>query len=215
MMSAIFDWVVHHGYLGIYGLLAIGVVALPAPEDAVLIVAGSLVARGQWSFAPTWTAACAGCITGITISYLLGRIVGLVVINRFGADIGMTPARSAWTEAWFHRVGKWSFLPAYFIPGIRHLVAIIAGASHLRFPVFALFAWSGAFIWSTTFLSLGYWLGEEWHRAEGHLRLPQLALLVALSAGAVLIWLLRRRNQTQRRVVPDNRIAASQNEAES
>lgn len=151
-MSATSDWVLRHGYLGMYCLLAAGVVALPVPEDATLIMAGCLVARGRWAFAPTWAAAAAGCITGITISYVLGRFLGLVVLNRFGHHIGLAAERLDQAEAWFHRIGKWAFLVSYFIPGVRHVAALSAGTSHLRFPVFVLFAWSGAFIWSTTFL---------------------------------------------------------------
>ena len=67
-MNATLNSVVHHGYLGLYGLLAAAVVALPVPEDTTLNVAGCLVARGQWAWAPTWTSAVAGCMTGITLS---------------------------------------------------------------------------------------------------------------------------------------------------
>jgi len=58
-VSATLDWILRHGYLGMYGLLAGGVVALPVPEDTTLVVAGCLVARGRWALAPTWAAAAA------------------------------------------------------------------------------------------------------------------------------------------------------------
>ncbi len=194
-MSASFDWVVHHGYLGLYGLLAAGIIALPVPEDTLLILAGCLVAHGQWSLAPTWIAASAGCITGITVSYLLGRLAGQVFLNRLGERIGWTGWRRDRAQAWFNRFGKWSFFLSYFIPGIRHFAGLTAGASRLRFPGFALFAWSGAFVWSTTFLSLGRWVGAEWHRA-GHppWQLPAVMLTV-LGAAGVACWLRRRRDQ--------------------
>jgi membrane protein DedA with SNARE-associated domain len=195
-MSATVDWIFRHGYLGMYGLLAAGVIALPVPEDSTLIVAGCLVARGRWALTPTWTAAAAGCITGITLSYLLGRFVGLAGLKRFSQYVGLTAERRDRAEAWFHRVGKWSLLMAYWVPGIRHLAALTAGASHLRFRVFVLFAWSGACIWVTTFLSLGYWVGEEWERAVHYAHQPQLWLLIAFCAAVIALWLQWRRNQS-------------------
>ena len=194
-INAILGWLAHHGYLGLYGVLAAGVVALLVTEDIVLIVAGCLVARGQWSLAPTWAAASAGCMTGITVSYLIGRFGGRVVLNRFGDRIGLSASRRDRAEAWFHRFGKWSFFLAYFIPGVRHFTGLSAGASHLRFPVFALFAWSGAFIWSTTFLTLGRWVGEEWPGAGHHQWCLQVVGLAALCVVGVAYWLRRRRNQ--------------------
>jgi membrane protein DedA with SNARE-associated domain len=81
-MSTLLNWAVHHGYLGMFGLLAAGVLALPVPEDTVLVVAGCLVAGGQWSLLPTWGFAVAGGAAGITSSYLLGCALGSVVLNR-------------------------------------------------------------------------------------------------------------------------------------
>ena len=195
-MSTPFDGILQYGYLGMYGLLAAGVVALPVPEDSILIVAGCMIARGRWAFAPTWTAAAAGCMSGITVSYLLGRFVGLAKLNRLGQWVGLTAERRDRAEAWFHRVGKWSLPIAYWIPGIRHVSALTAGASHLRFPVFILFAWSGACIWVTTLLSLGYLVGEEWERELPQARQPQLWLLIALCAAGIACWLWRHRNQS-------------------
>lgn len=51
---------------------------------------------------------------------------------------------------------------AYFVPGLRHVGALTLGASGLRYPTFAVFAYTGAVVWSTTFITAGYLLGEEW-----------------------------------------------------
>jgi membrane protein DedA with SNARE-associated domain len=179
--------------LGLFVVLAVGVVALPVPEDTVLIFAGCLVYRQKFALLPTWLAAFSGCITGITLSYLLGRSIGFVLLTRKGHLSGYISDRVERAEAWFHRVGKWGLLLGYFVPGVRHFIAIAAGASRLRFPVFALFAWSGAMFWSTSFLMLGYLVGEEWKQLEQHMRKPQFAVLIAVAVAAVACSLLRRR----------------------
>jgi membrane protein DedA with SNARE-associated domain len=55
---------------------------------------------------------------------------------------------------------------------------------------FAIFAYSGACIWVSCFLALGYFLGERWQTVEGEFR---HYALIASSAGAAalvayLVW---------------------------
>ena len=45
-------------------------------------IAGVLIAQGRLHFAPTWAVASLGSIAGITLSYALGRTVGLATLAR-------------------------------------------------------------------------------------------------------------------------------------
>jgi membrane protein DedA with SNARE-associated domain len=68
---------------------------------------------------------------------------------------------------------------------------------------FALFAYSGGFLWVATFLSLGYFLGERWKAVEGEIH--RYAVLFTLAAAVALVgyliwrWLLRRRQSSKQR----------------
>ena len=59
-------------------------------------------------------------------------------------------------------IGRWSLVCGYYIAGVRHVTAMVAGASGLEYPIFAVFAYCGATTWVLTFLSLGYFLGDRW-----------------------------------------------------
>jgi membrane protein DedA with SNARE-associated domain len=119
-------------------------------------------------------------MTGISISYMIGRSAGLMFVNRFGHYVGITPQRLERTTEWFHRVGKWGLLLGYFVPGVRHLTALVAGSSKVRFPVFILFAGSGALLWSSLFLTLGYFLGGEWKRSGAGFNPHRLGVVIGL-----------------------------------
>ena len=160
-VNGLLQWGTSHSYLGLFAVLAIGIL-FPLPEGTVLLFAGYLVSRGQFALLPTWLTAALGCMTGITSSYLLGRSAGFIFVKRFGHYLGITPKRLERTTEWFHRVGKWGVLLGYFVPVVRHLVALVAGSSKLRFPVFVVFAGSGILIWCSVYLSLGYFLKDEW-----------------------------------------------------
>jgi membrane protein DedA with SNARE-associated domain len=94
---------------------------------------------------------------------------------------------------WFQKAGEWLLAFGYFIPGVRHFTALVAGASELDFRSFALFAWAGAAVWVAFFLLLGYLVGENWQSA---MALVHRYTLAACVFGIVLLlflaWLHRR-----------------------
>jgi membrane protein DedA with SNARE-associated domain len=79
------------------------------------------------------------------------------------------------------------------MPGIRHFTAIVAGGSELEAHVFALFAYSGGLLWVLSFVSLGYFLGDQWSRISAEVHWVLLWLTVAGVLAGVLAWWLRRR----------------------
>jgi membrane protein DedA with SNARE-associated domain len=198
-MHGFSEWGISHGYLGLYLVLAVGVI-VPLPEDTTLLFVGYLVSSGKFALIPAWSAATLGCLTGIMVSYTIGRSAGLMFVNRFGHYVGITPQRLERTTQWFHRVGKWGLLLGYFVPGVRHLTALIAGSSKVRFPVFMLFAGSGSLVWSSIFLALGYCLRGGWKRFGAGFRQHRFAVVigVVLIMAAFLLWDWRRSVKAKR-----------------
>jgi membrane protein DedA with SNARE-associated domain len=148
-------WISHYGAVALFGLLALGVVGLPVPNETLLTLAGALVRKGELSLIPTVVAACAGNVCGVTISYLIGRFASNAFLHKHFHK-GMVQL-----EKWFERIGKWALAFGYFIPGVRHFTAIGAGSSEFPFPLFARYAYSGAILWTMLFLALGYFIGAH------------------------------------------------------
>ncbi len=155
-------WLTQYGSLVIFFFLALGIIALPVPEESLLVLAGVLVSNHQLQLIPTLLAGYGGSLCGITGSYLIGRLAGNYLIQRYGKWIGLTETRIKQAHYWFERFGKWTLVIGYFIPGIRHFTGFTAGLTTLNFSSFALYAYSGAFLWVTTFLSIGYFFGPYW-----------------------------------------------------
>jgi membrane protein DedA with SNARE-associated domain len=180
-METIAHWIGQYGYFGIFSLLMLGIVGVPVPDETLLTFAGYLVFKGRMHFIPTYAAAVLGSTCGITVSYGLGRSLGVLVIHRYGHSLHITQERLARVHQWFERVGTWSLLVGYFVPGLRHLIAIVAGTSRLRPLLFALFAYTGACVWVLAFVSLGYLGGEEWERVLRQIQRHQVtAALIGL-----------------------------------
>lgn len=157
------QWLLHWGSFSLFILLALGIIALPVPDESLMVLAGILMKKGSLQIVPTLLATYGGSMAGITVSYLIGRIAGSPIIHKYGSYIGLTEPKLQKVHTWFESYGKWTLSFGYFIPGIRHFTGLAAGMSDLSYPVFALFAYGGAIIWTSVFLGIGFFLGEYWY----------------------------------------------------
>jgi membrane protein DedA with SNARE-associated domain len=192
-----FDWIVRHQYGAIFVLLMLGIVGLPVPDETLLVFAGYLSFKGTLRLEPTVATAFLGSACGISISYAVGRFVGMPALQKVGPLLHLRPEHFEQAHRWMERWGKYSLLLAYFIPGYRHLAAFMVGTSRMEPAVFATFAYTGALLWACSFVALGYFAGEQWQQL---LPLLQQGLETAMILGAVVLaggvgWLLLRRSR--------------------
>ena len=185
-------WVHQYGYGAIFALLLLGIVGLPVPDEWLLLFAGYLVERRELHLLPTLLTAFAGAAAGISVSYLLGRGPGRMLVGRWGFLLHLDQARLDRVRGWYDRRGRWLLTFGFYIPGVRHMVAIVAGTSALRWPEFALFAYGGALLWASTFVFGGYWLGDKWRGLAEQLGRHQLVAGIGLAVLLALLGLFRR-----------------------
>jgi membrane protein DedA with SNARE-associated domain len=162
-----------------------GIVGIPVPDEFLLTSCGFLIYRGDLRAVPAFASALAGSMCGITASYIIGRTLGWKVLHsRAGRLLHIREEYILRVHDWFNRVGHWALMIGYFVPGVRHFTAIVAGTSKLEYPGFACFAYAGALLWVSTFLFLGYHFGPRW---EEMLRLVEHNLKYASVIGGILI----------------------------
>ena len=77
------------------------------------------------------------------------------------------------------------------MPGVRHFTAVVAGMTNLEYPVFARYAYSGALLWVTTFLTLGYVIGDTWRTAAENIH-QVVGVIAVIAAVAIAIFLFVR-----------------------
>jgi len=68
LTETILRWVTEYGYIGIFSLLALGILGAPIPDEGVLAFAGYLVYEGKLQLFPILAAAFLGSGFGITLS---------------------------------------------------------------------------------------------------------------------------------------------------
>ena len=174
-----------YGYVAIFSLLVLGIVGLPVPDEFLLTGCGFLIYQGHLRAVPAFASALGGSMSGITVSYLIGKTVGWKFLHsRFGRFLHISDERIRLIHDWFDRIGHWALIIGYFVPGVRHFTAIVAGTSKLEYRSFALFAYCGATAWVSTFLFIGYHFGNRWEEilrlVDRHLKVGSAVLAIAI-----------------------------------
>jgi membrane protein DedA with SNARE-associated domain len=181
-----------YGYWGIFACLATGVFGIPVADEVILIGAGYLVSIGVLQPLTSLTAIILGSCFGTSLNYIVGRTVGARLLAYWGKSNPSRLNKLNNVVAWFQRAGRWGLPVGYFIPGIRHLLPLVAGLSRLHVGIFSLLAASGCCLWSLTLLSLGYVLGEERTRLWDYLHSPRMIIL-GVCIFALLLFVVRWR----------------------
>jgi membrane protein DedA with SNARE-associated domain len=151
-----------YGYAVLFFGLLFETLALPLPGEAIMTYAGLLVFQGKMNWILSILMAGAGSSLGMTLSYGIGYKLGSPFFDKYGARFHFGPERFKKTSEWFERYGNKVLIIAYFIPGIRHITGYFSGVNRMPFRTYIIYAYSGAFIWTGTFISLGKVLGPKW-----------------------------------------------------
>jgi len=181
-MRDIIDYLItHYEYLGIFLLLSGGIIGLPIPDEVLLTYVGYNISLERMNFTTSLLISVSGTIFGITISYLLGMILGYPFLHKHGSYIGINEKRISFVHDLFDKWGGILLFFGYFIPGVRSMTAFIAAVSGMKWIKFATYAYTGAMVWCTTFIILGEHVGKEWYRIEAlFLHYRNITLLILL-----------------------------------
>jgi membrane protein DedA with SNARE-associated domain len=175
-----------YGYWAVLVAVAVESAGVPVPGETMLLTAAVYAgASGHLSIALVIICAAVGAILGDNGGYLIGRTVGERVLGRFGGARGRALVVGRYV---FERHGGKMVLFGRFVAVLRIFAALLAGATHMPWPRFALFNTIGGVLWATLMGLLGYGLGASITGPLG------IAGLVAAVLVALVVVLAVRRN---------------------
>jgi membrane protein DedA with SNARE-associated domain len=134
---------------------------LPLPGETALIVAGGLAAAGHLSLPAVIVVAALAATTGDMLGYWVGRRGGRRILLRDGRFSSHRRAAVAKADRYFDRFGVRTVFFARFVPGVRVVGAIAAGASEMPWRSFAIANMLGCITWAATVASFAYLAGPE------------------------------------------------------
>lgn len=184
---------VRHAYPILFGGLLLEYLGLPIPGELILLLAGALV---SWGHLNLWTVlglALLAVMLGEHVWYFAGRRGGQRWLHQFCRLTLGSHQCVARTEDFFQRFGPVSLLFAKFIPGFRIFAAPLAGMTHLRYRLFALFNLVGTALWIAALTAAGFWAGPQLETARAQFSAFSHLLWIVLAALALVVLALRLR----------------------
>ena len=184
-----------YGLLVVAGLIGLECVGLPFPGETVLIVASAIAGtKHDLNIVSVILAAGAASIIGRMIGYVIGREFGYWLLLRYGRYLGITESRIKLGQYLFLRQGGKIILLAQFVPGLRSIAGILAGANRMPWQRFMVANVIGAILWATFYGITVYSLGREVERLSGWVVLV-FAIIVLIAIVVVAVFV--KRNEAQ------------------
>jgi membrane protein DedA with SNARE-associated domain len=189
-----------HGYLAVGTLVLLEDFGVPVPGETVLIAAAVYAGAGRLNIVVVALIALAAAVLGDNIGYLIGRLGGRPLVERYGRYIMLTSERIEKATAFFERQGPKIVTIARFIEGLRQANGIISGMGEMPWRTFLAFNALGAAIWVGLWCAVGDLAGN--HIDAIYRGVTQyLSYVIAAAIVAALVWLaLRVRRRRARRL---------------
>jgi membrane protein DedA with SNARE-associated domain len=157
-----------------YGLLVVALVVglegvgVPLPGETALIVASVIAgSKHELNIVAVILTATGASFVGRTIGYYIGRVFGYWLLLRFGGYLRITESRIKLGQYLFLRHGGAIIIVAQFIPVMRTIAGILAGANRMPRHYFLATNIIGGAIWATFFGVAAYFLGKQVERLAG------------------------------------------------
>jgi membrane protein DedA with SNARE-associated domain len=171
-----------YGLWLIAGMIALECVGVPVPGETVLVAAAIYAGTTHHlSIAAVIGAAIAGAIVGNVIAFSIGRAYGYRLLRRYGRYIHLDETRIKIGEYLFMRHGGKVVFFARFVPVLRSVAALLAGANRMSWRSFMVANVTGAVAWVGIDCTGAYLLGEE---------LTKLAAPVGIALGAIVVAII-------------------------
>ena len=118
-------------YPGIFGVLLLGSLGVPIPEEMPIIAAAVLSHEGvvrSWLALPV---CLLGVLSGDMVLYGVGRHWGQQVLDRPWVRLVLSPARKQWLQAAYRRHALKTVVTARHVLGLRAAAFLIAGSARV------------------------------------------------------------------------------------
>jgi membrane protein DedA with SNARE-associated domain len=156
------DIVSHFGYWGVSIGMLIESMCIPLPSEAVLPMAGYMVADGTLNFFWVNITVAIGSLTGSLIAYFVGYYGGRPFILKYGKSFFISEEKFDKADHIFNKYGGAAVFFGRLLPIIRTFISLPAGIARMDLKKFILFSLTGMLPWNAILIYLGYKFGDNY-----------------------------------------------------
>jgi membrane-associated protein len=162
------------------------------PGDSLLFTAGFLASQGLLPIWMLYISLLCAAILGDSVGYYTGHRFGRKLFNR-PKSFFFNPEHIVRTEAFFTKHGPMALILARFTPIVRTFTPIFAGIGSMPYRTFIAYNVTGAFLWVSSMLLGGYFLGTLLPQAKDYIHYILVVIIVASFVPPVLTYLKERK----------------------
>lgn len=169
------------------------------PGDTLLFVSGLFIASGAIDINLGLFIALVSlaAFVGNMVGYWIGYKIGPPVFNRPNAKL-LKREYIDKSAAFFEKYGKITIVLARFVPVVRTVATVMAGASRMNVKIYTLYSAIGGVIWIASVTVAGFFLGQISFIRENLDLIVIAAVVIVICASAfpaIAHWVVRRREK--------------------
>jgi membrane protein DedA with SNARE-associated domain len=194
-----------HSLIQSYGLWALFVVVMlesigiPMPGETALVTAALYAgSTHQIGIASVVVVGAMAAMIGDNIGYLIGRLIGVRLIARYGKYVRLTEARLKVGQYLFLRHGGKIVFFGRFVALLRAYAALLAGANRMSWLHFMVMNTLGGICWASLFGMGAYVLGEQIKRVAGPVSVLLLVTAIFLVIAGIFFFRHHEKELEQR-----------------
>jgi membrane-associated protein len=179
------------GYFGVFGIIFAETglfFGIFLPGDSLLFTAGFLASQGHFNIVALCLICFVAAVAGDATGYYIGDRMGRRLFTKPESRI-FKPEYLLKAQHFFERHGGKAIIIGRFMPIVRTMVPMVAGAGTMTYHKFFTYNVIGAFLWAVCVTLAGYFLGSTIPGVDKYL-LPIIAviLVVSVAPSAIHIW---------------------------
>lgn len=196
-LSAIEPFLHQYGAITVFASVFIETIGGWTPSETLMIIAALLASSDTFWVWHVILAGWFGAVSGGAVGYVLGRYGGLPALKRYGHRLRIEPETLERTQARIRGNGMKLVFIAQFLPFLRQVKGVAAGAVDMPWPAFMLANVLGSGLWAFAWGGGAYVLGARITGLRELVNDHALIILavpfaLALVAAAAFYWRTRR-----------------------
>ncbi|HET7430859.1 MAG TPA: DedA family protein [Nocardioides sp.] len=162
------------------------------PGETAVVYGGVLADAGRLSVVVVLLVVIVAAVVGDSVGFEVGRKLG-PRLNR-APVLRHHPDRLEAAQEYLRRRGGRAVVMGRFTAFLRAVMPGLAGASRMEYPRFLAFNVTGAVIWGTACVLLGYFAAHSISQITHYLGLTSAAIVVVIVLGLLWAWHRRTRD---------------------
>lgn len=190
-------------FINQYGYLAIGIavflecslfLGFIAPGESFVVLGGIFASQGKLDLWILFPVVFLGGYIGDLVGFFIGYYLGETIIKKIGKRFGYKDIHFEKVHNFFEKYGAAAVIIGRYLSIFRTLLPATIGTAKYEIRKFVLFDAIGSFLWGSTFILIGYFVGEAWESVKGY-AIPISILTFIIGIGVVYFIFRKQKKQ--------------------